>query len=548
MTWRARLGALRYPVLALLAAALLWPGIALLPPVDRGETRQALLAAWVAAPDAAGPAFQDGPRWRQQRALAGLQSVAVALLAGPDRPAIWAARVPGALAALAAVLLTCHVGAVLYGPAAGFVAGLLLALSVLLGVAARLATGETVTLLVVLAAQTALLHIRRRQDAAGQPPARLWPLLFWAANAAGLILKTPLVLLASAGTLLFLCVAERRVAWLAALLPVSGTGLLLAMLLAWLFGMEAAADGSFFAQPPQDAMPDLPAALLPGLPPGTNLALFLPGFWPGSLFAALALPWAWAGRRAPPTRFLLAWIVPAWVVLALAAAPPLDLLVVWPALAVLTAAAICAPARPGQMLRWLGRLWVWLWAATGVALAFAGPVLLLWLQGRLVATALLGALVAVTLTVQARRLALRAALRPALACAGAAMLAIALTAALVVAPGLQALWLGPRIAAAVRALRPCPDSVLAAAAFAEPGLPYLLGGRTRLTGPAMAAEFLNDQPACGLALVDAGDAPAFLERARLLDLTPRPLARIDGIDLPAWRRLSLTLYAAAPAP
>ena len=49
-------------------------------------------------------------------------------------------------------------------------------------------------------------------------------------------------------------------------------------------------------------------------PPGAYLAMFPVTFWPGSLFALLALPWVWRNRRDRAVTFCLAWILPSWLV------------------------------------------------------------------------------------------------------------------------------------------------------------------------------------------------------------------------------------------
>ena len=415
-----------------------------------------------------------------------------------------------------------------------------------------MATADAPLLAVILLAQAALLEVWRRRD--GPPPslAASWaaPGVFWAAIGAGLLLKGPVILLVCGGTLLGLAIAERRARWMLALRPRLGIGLALAIVLPWAAGIARVGTGALFA----DALGEtfsggiahVPDAQ--GAPPGTCLALFVLTFWPGSLFAGRALPWVWATRRAAETRFLLAWIVPGWAVFtAVMSGLPPDVLPTYPAIAALTAGALCAPpvaARLGMAGRLLGRGYAALWLATGLALAMAGPALMLWLAPHVAAPALFAAAIAVVAVVQCWRQAQRPAPRIALGFAGVAMLAISWSGCVLVLPALQTIWLSPRIAAAVRTLRPCPDSVLASASYPAPSLVYLAGRDTRLVGPAAAADFLHDQPACGLALVDAGDAGAFLDRARALGVAPRALTRIDGLNYSTGRRLALTLYAA----
>lgn len=535
----------RMLLLSVLAMLLLWPGITRLPPLDRAEARiaQATLQM-LESGDLADIRFQDSAAGLRPAGVTWLQAAAVSLFSTPQQRDIWANRLPGALAALAAVLLTCRIATLLFGATAGFLAGLLLALSVLLGAEARIATAHAPLLAVVLTAQAALLAVWRRRDLPA-PPDSAWiaPAVFWAANGVGLLLQGPLILAVTFGTLLGLAAAERQTRWMLELRPLLGVALLVPILLPLAIGGLGADPGA-----PGETMP---GPLPPGQaerawPPGTYLLLFLLTFWPGSLFAARALPWAWSTRRTPETRFLLAWILPVWLLLeAMPTKWPPYVLPVTPAIAILAAGAMCAPDgwRLGRVGRFLARWYRVLWVAVGLVLAFAGPALLVWLQHRLVWLTVFPALVAALLVVHASRQARRAAPFPALACAGLAALVISLSTYLQVLPALQAIWLSPRIAAAVRAQRPCPDSRLAAASFAEPSLVYLVGRDTRLTGPEAAAEFLHEQPECGLALVDARDDTAFAARARALGIAPRPLTRIDGIDTAGWRRLDLTLYA-----
>ena len=51
-----------------------------------------------------------------------------------------------------------------------------------------------------------------------------------------------------------------------------------------------------------------------GAPPGLYLLLFWVTFWPGAPLAALAAPAVWRARREPGAQFLLAWLMPSWIV------------------------------------------------------------------------------------------------------------------------------------------------------------------------------------------------------------------------------------------
>src|SRR5205823_13148825 len=89
-----------------------------------------------------------------------------------------------------------------------------------------------------------------------------------------------------------------------------------------------------------------------GAPPGTYLVLFWATFWPGAVLTGAAIPAIWSARREPGAKFLLAWIVPSWIVLELVVTKlPHYVLPAYPAIAILIAGIVDA-----QMLsrrRWL---------------------------------------------------------------------------------------------------------------------------------------------------------------------------------------------------
>src|SRR5207247_1652473 len=78
-----------------------------------------------------------------------------------------------------------------------------------------------------------------------------------------------------------------------------------------------------------------------GAPPGYYFALFWVSFWPGATLAALATPAVWQARREAAVKFLLAWLVPSWLVLELVVTKlPHYVLPLYPPIAILIAIAI----------------------------------------------------------------------------------------------------------------------------------------------------------------------------------------------------------------
>jgi len=537
-----------YAALALMALVLFLPGRARLPAIDRDESRyMQATSQMLETHDFIDVRFQDHPRYLQPAGIYWLEAASVAAFSDPAAREPWAYRIPSLLGAVAAVLLTAWIGGTLFGTSAGVVAALLLATSLLMGVEARMAKIDATLLATILVAQASLLRIYL-DGIAGVATRRRWAALHWAALGVGLMLKGPLVLLVSWGTILGLVLSERRVAWLQKLHARWGIPLMLAIVLPWCVAIGVASGGDFFAQSVGDNFLGKVAQgqQAHGFPPGYYLGVFAVSFWPGSLFAVLALPFVWAQRRMPTVRFLLAWIIPTWLLFELVATKlPHYVLPTYPAIACLTAAAVLAPGawRFGRTWRRIGRIYGAVWLLIGLALAVAGPVLLWVLEREVDPLPILASLVGAGLIAAAARVAWQHRPRPAMALAGASALVLFASTYALVLPGLKTIWLSPRIAAAVAAVQPCPDSVLASSSYSEPSLVFQLGKDTKLIGAAAAADYLASHRACGLALIGAREAPAFQARMQTLGLMPRALAEVDGLDYSTGRRLNLVVYA-----
>src|SRR5207245_3936655 len=103
--------------------------------------------------------FQGQPRYLQPAGIYWLQALSVSLLSAPADRKAWAYRVPSMIGATVAVLLTAWIGNLLFGAPTGFLAAVLLAASLILGVEARMAKIDAVLLAAVLAGQAALATI-----------------------------------------------------------------------------------------------------------------------------------------------------------------------------------------------------------------------------------------------------------------------------------------------------------------------------------------------------------------------------------------------------
>jgi 4-amino-4-deoxy-L-arabinose transferase-like glycosyltransferase len=543
-----------YVLLAVCTFMIFLPGRASLPPLDRDEPRYMEASAqMLRSGDFVDVRFQDHPRYLQPAGIYWLEAASVAaagaLTGTPAQRAAWAYRIPSLLAVTASVVLTAWIGATLFGPASGLLAAGLLAVSVLMTAEGRMATIDTTLLLAVLLAQTGLLraYLDRERD---RPTPLSAALLYWAALGVGLMLKGPVVLIPGFGTPLALALVERRTDWWRRLRPAWGWALMLAIVVPWCVAIGIVSHGAFFARSVGTNFLGKVASgqQAHGLPPGYHLGVFAIAFWPGSIFAAMALPFVWARRHAPSVRFLLCWIVPHWLVFeAIATKLPHYVLPTYPAIALLTAAAIMTmPDRWSWPNSAWGRVALAVYGALGVALgvalSVAGPLLLWRLQHQVVPAAWIVPLGALPLIgVSAWLLLLRQALRAAMTAIAAAVI-IHVGLFLTVIPNLQAIWLSPRLAALVDDYRPCPDTVVASPSFSEPSLVFLVGQNTALIDPARAADLLRDNRACGLALVDRRDEPVFRARLRQDGLDVIEFGRVAGLNYSTGKSLDIGLF------
>src|ERR1041385_2736548 len=78
-----------------------------------------------------------------------------------------------------------------------------------------------------------------------------------------------------------------------------------------------------------------------GAPPGFYLLLFWITFWPGAPLAGMAVPAVWRARKEPGAQFLLAWLIPSWIVFEIVMTKlPHYVLPLYPAIAILIAGVV----------------------------------------------------------------------------------------------------------------------------------------------------------------------------------------------------------------
>ncbi|HYF22181.1 MAG TPA: hypothetical protein VD929_02175, partial [Caulobacteraceae bacterium] len=266
-------------------------------------------------------------------------------------------------------------------------------------------------------------------------------------------------------------------------------------------------------------------------------------------FAVLAIPFVWRNRIRPEVRFLIAWIVPTWIVYELIATKlPHYVLPTYPAIACLAAAALFAPREraPGKVLKGLGIAYALLWLLVSFMFAALGWYVLNDLQDLFDPVTLAVGLIPAAAAVATLWFLWKDRPERAVASALVAALAVWANTYANALPRVTNMWISPRLAEAAKAVAPCPDSPLVTAPFHEPSLVFLYGREeTRLVRDGVeAAEVFAASDGCAVVAVGADERPEFLARASTLGLTPRPAGTVKGRNYSDNRKLDIVLYVA----
>ena len=521
------------------------PGFFNIPPIDRDEARFAQATKqMVESNDFVDIRFQDDVRYKKPVGIYWMQAAVVETASALGLPRaevrIWLYRIPSLIGAIGAVLLTYWTALAFVTRRGAILAGLIMASSVLLGAEARLAKTDAMLLLTVVAAMGAMARVylswQRGEDSVRPPWS--WTAIFWTALAGGILLKGPLILLFVALTIVTLAILDRSATWLWRLRPVWGLMWLLVLVLPWFVAIYWRAGQTFFTDSVgRDMLAKFAAQESHGAPPGFYLLLFWVTFWPGAALAGMAAPAVWRARREPGAQYLLAWLIPSWIVFELVLTKlPHYVLPLYPAIAILTVGAL---ERRVLSRSWLkrGAAWWFVIPAGASVLAVVGaialtrhPVFLAW---PFIAAALIFGLFAWWLYEDGR--AERSLLN---AVVSAMLLAIAVYG--IVLPSLRPLFPSPEIARKLRNVV-CVGPKAAAAGFHEPSLVFMTGTSTLLTDGSGAADFLG-HGSCRFALVESRAERSFAARAEAIGLRYNVASRIDGYNFSQGKAISIAIF------
>lgn len=534
------------PILTLLCLLLWLPGIVSLPGLDRDESRFAQSSRqMLESGNYVDIRLGQVPRYKKPVGIYWLQSATTAAAApfvGTQQ--IWTYRLASLLGAILAVWLTVWCARAVLTPQASFLAGALMAGTLILTAEASIATTDAVLLACSTAMMGVVLRIYHaaRNEEAPQPGTGL-VLAGWAALALGILIKGPVAPGLLAVTLVGLCAWDREFKWLGRFKPALGVPLLLAIVLPWLIAIALASDGAFFQQSLGD---DFATKLVGGqeshgAPPGYYLLLSAVTLWPAILFIPPAIAAAIPRHREPLIRFLLVWVAGWWLLVeAVPTKLPHYFISAAPALAILASAWITGLAFSSlweKITSWIAGI-QFLIGAAGLVVALVllprlyGSGDIYWLWG----VAAAGAILALT------TLGLFAGGKRGWAVVTAIIASLVLFPAITAGAGphLDRLWMTRRLAAQTTTHVQAGDPPPVLAGYDEPSMLFALGANLGLSDGKGAADMAVSSG--GLALIEEAERGAFMARLAELQADAAALETVQGFNYSRGRDVAVTIY------
>jgi len=544
----------RWPVATLLLLCVIaWvPGFFTLPPLDRDESRFAQASKqMIETHNYVDIRYSVGPRYKKPVGIYWLQAASTLAFSKPPYNQIWTYRLPSLIGGFIAVLLAYWCARALAPPEIALIAAALIGFTVGLTAETRIAKTDAVLLGTVLGSQALLLRAYLAARLNKVPPSFWVSTGGWAAFAAGVLIKGPIIVAVLAVTIVAISLWDRDWTWLKSIHW--GWGLLLTaiLVLPWGLAIAFATHGEFYEQALGH---DFAAKILGGqethgAPPGYYLLLASVTLWPATLFALPGVGSAISLRRDPAIRYLLAWAGAAWLLFEIVPTKlPHYILPAYPAVAFLGALWATRPANPDEVgwekvLRYLAGLQF----ALGVAAFTIVPILAPKYFGEgidpwLVLGACFGGALGIAAVVLfiARRTGLASILAVAAAVTFYPLIGWG------VAPKVDQIWMSPKAAALVDKYKEPHDPPVILGGYVEPSLVFLLGTKTQIQNGTRAANIASQQG--GLALIEDHERPKFLAQLAETRASAKALDGVSGFNYSRGRREHITVYRVTPAP
>lgn len=526
------------------------PGQFTLQPMDRDEPRFAQASKqMMETGDYVDIRFQEEARHKKPVGIYWMQVAAVKLAeaagAKDARGTIGYYRIPSLIGAMLVVGLTYWTALAFLARPAALMAAALMAGSILLGVEARLAKTDAVLAATVVAAMGALA---RSYFAFVSPDVRGAPglgtaLVFWIAIGIGILVKGPITPLIPLIVALFLAWRERSFAWLKPMRPAMGLAIVLAIALPWLVAIAIKSGGSFFAESVGKDMLGKVGSVAEKHwgPPGSYFFAFWATFWPGAPLVALTGWFWWSDRKDDAVTFLLAWILPMWLVLeAMPTKLPHYVLPLFPAVAILIMMAVERRAIPFD--GWRLPVSAGLMLLIPAALLIGAPAAFWWFDRALPLAAMPLIGLATVLAAVAARSLWQGEVRGALLVGLVAAVPLSIAAFRFGVPELKAINLSRHLAEVARSAG-CDRPAFATAGFREPSLVFLTAtDLDMMSGGEVPAFLYAPEGGCRIAFVESREEAEFNRLLPPMATGHSLLGRVKGININGGRTLDIGVW------
>ena len=532
-------------VLFFCALILFAPGITELPPIDRDEPRYTQATRQMAETgELIDIRFQDDPRYKKPVGIYWLQLAAIQISGAGAGAPLWVYRLVSVLGAALAVVM-CYVCARSFlNPQASLAASLMLAATLLLNGEARLAKTDAVLLATIIATQAALARIWTGRAEEERNSGAI--IAFWICLALSVLVKGPIGPMIVGACLATLCVMDRSMRTIRQLAPQFGLALFLLITLPWFVAIGLRSQGAFFVESLGiDFLGKVATGREShGAPPLTHLAFAIVTFWPVPALLALCIPELLRHRLDPCVRFMLAWIIPSWVIFEVTVTKlPHYTLPLLPALCILTTLGLyrLSPDSPGAARKSIAVGFLFVPVAILIVAAIAVPIYL----GDPLSPVGLAVLVAgAGLTMLAARMIVEGGPLRALGPLVLATLCLSGGITGFVLPSIQSFWISDRLVRQFEALQGCREIEVAVAGFHEPSLVFLGGTNTQLVDAEPAARFIagGDATACRIVAVDKAEQARFFAALDDIVIVEIAGARVSGLNVNGGEDIAIQLY------
>ncbi|WP_411816635.1 ArnT family glycosyltransferase [Hyphococcus sp. DH-69] len=548
MDLRQGTSSVRLGIVGLFALVTAFAGLWSLPPLDRDEARFAQATVqMLESEDYIVMRFQDRERNKKPAGIYWLQAASVKLFSSVESREIWVYRIPSMIGVVIAAIFTALAGARLFDGRTGFLAGLFIASAPLVAAEGTIAKTDGVLLGLICVAQFAFLTVYRRtlstNTGDSKPTGWRWPLVFWLSQGAAILIKGPIAPLVALLTGAGLSTGRKRFGWIWPMRPITGVIILLLMISPWAYAIWSATEGRFFTEAIGNDMLGKVGNAQEGHAggPGYHFILLWPLFWPATALVLSGFARAWGGRDQWNMRFLLAWIIPAWIVFELAGTKlPHYVMPLYPALAILAAYAATDIVR-NTLPEKIGPIIYCVVGLIAAGLVAALPVFFSDMAMSMLCFGVSGVIALATIFITMlywRKKSYEAGI------ASAVLASLyAWTLMTVILPSLSDLAVSPRMSTALELAdrHPIRDNQLpvAIAGYSEPSAVFLLGTATKLTNAANAATLLKTGKVIA-AIIEERHKQEFM--FELAESPVKTLAVIDGLNYSNGKTVTLTIY------